>query len=337
MACGDRKASAHIPLVVARRLACHSPPTMTIEFDDPITFSGAPLDRVDQRRKDGDWISEQMMNRDSRFLPMSRLRALIDLDMGTEIGWRSPLEVLDLLEEHRPLLLGVADGVAHFAIEADPRKAPRDASWLNRGKFIDVRAIAPSLASGQAAILAQARSMLDWHQRHRFCAVCGQPSEMRDSGYMRQCIDDDCKAQHFPRTDPVTIMLVFHGDDCLLGRQPRSPEGSYSALAGFMEPGESIEECVRREIWEEAGIRVGNVRYVASQPWPFPSSLMIGCFGEAESREITIDPTELDDARWFSRDEVLQMIERSEDGEGLRMPPALSLAHQLARRWLAGI
>lgn len=310
---------------------------MTIEYDDPITFSGSPLDRVDQRRKDGDWLSDQLMNPSTRLLPMSRLRALIDLDVDAEIGWRSPIEAIDLLEEYRPLLLGVNDGVAHFAIEADPRKAPRDATWLSRGKFIDVRSIAPSVPVGEAGILAQARSMLDWHQRHRFCAVCGQPSEMRDAGYMRQCTDDECGAQHFPRTDPVTIMLVFDGDRCLLGRQPRFPDGSYSALAGFMEPGESIEECVRREIWEEAGIKVGEVRYVASQPWPFPSSLMIGCFAEAQSTEINIDPNELDDARWFHREEILQMIERSESGEGLRMPPSLSLAHQLARRWLAGI
>lgn len=310
---------------------------MTMTYDDPITFAGSPLDRMDQRRKDGDWLSEQMMQRETRFLPMSRLRALIDIDLDAEIGWRSPMEVIDLLEQHRPLLLGVADGAAHFAIEADQRTAPRDATWLTRGKFIDVRSVAPSMASGQAAILAQARSMLDWHQRHRFCAVCGAPSEMRDAGYMRQCTDESCNAQHFPRTDPVTIMLVFSGDDCLLGRQPRFPEGSYSALAGFMEPGEAIEECVRREIWEEAGIKVGDVRYVASQPWPFPSSLMIGCFAEAESREISIDPTELEDARWFSRAEVEDMLGRSESGEGLRMPPALSLAHQLARRWLAGV
>jgi NAD+ diphosphatase len=310
---------------------------MTMTYDDPITFSGSPLDRVDQQRRDGEWLSAQLMNPSTRLLPMSRLRAMIDLDVSSEIGWRSPVEALDLLEENRPVLLGVQDGIAHFVIEADPRKAPRDATWLSRGKFIDVRSIAPSMPGGDASILAQARSMLDWHQRHQFCAVCGQPSRMESAGYMRQCTDDGCKAQHFPRTDPVTIMLVFSGDNCLLGRQPRFPEGSYSALAGFMEPGESIEECVRREIWEEAGIKVGKVRYVASQPWPFPSSLMIGCFAEAESTEITIDPTELDDAKWFTRDQVIAMIENSESGEGLRMPPALSLAHQLARRWLAGV
>ena len=310
---------------------------MSMTYDDPITFSGAPLNRVSEHRKDGDWLADRMMDRDSRFMPISRLRAFIDVSAEPEIAWCSPLEVLDLLEESRPLLLGTRDGVAHFAIEADPRRAPRDAVWPDKGKFIDVRSIAPALPVGEAAILAQARSMLDWHQRHGFCAVCGAPSEMREAGYMRACSDEGCKAQHFPRTDPVTIMLVFDGDRCLLGRQPRFPEGSYSALAGFMEPGESIEECVRREIWEEAGLKIGTVRYIASQPWPFPSSLMIGCFAEAETTEITLDPEELDDARWFSRDQVIEMLERSEEGEGLRMPPRLSLAHQLARRWIAGV
>lgn len=310
---------------------------MTIEYDDPIVFAGAPLDRVADRRKDGAWLSGRIMDRDSRFLPMSRLRALIDVDGPPDIAWCSPLEVIDLLEAERPLLLGERDGIAHFAINADPRRASRDAVWPRRGKFIDVRAIAPDLPAGEAAILAQARSMLDWHDRHGFCAKCGAPSEMRDAGYMRACTDDDCKAEHFPRTDPVTIMLVMDGDRVLLGRQPRFPEGSYSALAGFMEPGESIEECVAREIYEEAGLRVRKVRYVASQPWPFPSSLMIGCFAEAASTEIRIDPEELDDARWFGRAEVLEMLDRSESGEGLRMPPRLSLAHQLARRWIAGV
>lgn len=310
---------------------------MTIEYDDPIIFAGAPLDRAADRRKDGEWLSAQLMERDTRILPISRLRALINTEYDAEIGWCSPIETLDLLEANRPLFLGLRDGMAHFAIEADQREAPRDAIWPRRGKFIDVRSIAPSLPVGEAAILAQARSMIDWHQRHGFCAVCGAPSEMKEAGYLRQCSDEACGAQHFPRTDPVTIMLVFHEGDVLLGRQPRFPDGSYSALAGFMEPGESIEECVRREIFEEAGVEVGPVRYVASQPWPFPSSLMIGCFGEAKTREITLDPAELEDARWFSRDEVVQMIERSETGEGLRMPPRLSLAHQLARRWLAGV
>lgn len=310
---------------------------MTMTYDDPITFAGAPLDRASEHRKNGDWLAEQMMDRNSRFMPVSRLRAFIDVGGDPEIAWCSPLEVLDLLEEKRPLLLGVRDGIAHFAIEADPRNAPRDAVWPDKGKFIDVRSIAPALSEGQASILAQARSMLDWHQRHQFCAVCGAPSEMREAGYMRACSSDDCKSQHFPRTDPVTIMLVFDGDRCLLGRQPRFPKGSYSALAGFMEPGETIEECVRREIWEEAGLEIGDVRYVASQPWPFPSSLMIGCFAEAKTTDITVDLEELEDAKWFSREEVATMIERSEASDGLRMPPALSLAHQLARRWLAGV
>ena len=270
---------------------------MTMTYDDPITFSGAPLDRASEYRKNGDWLAEQMMDRNSRFMPMSRLRAFIDISGEPEIAWCSPLEVLDLIEEHRPLRLGVRDGIAHFAIEADPRRAPREAVWPDKGKFIDVRSIAPALAEGQAAILAQARSMIDWHQRHRFCAVCGAPSEMREAGYMRACTSDGCSAQHFPRTDPVTIMLVFDGDRCLLGRQPRFPEGSSSALAGFMEPGESIEECVRREIWEEAGLEIGGVRYVAAQPWPVPSGLLVVLAAPAGPYLLFLAATHLQAAR----------------------------------------
>lgn len=313
---------------------------MTMTFDDPITFAGAPLDRAAEKRKDGAWLGSRLMDTNTRILPMFRLKALIDIEHGAEIGWRSPTEMLEALEDARPILLGTDDdGVAHFAVDVSRAPSPRNSPYASRGKFIDVRSIAGALRPGQASLLAQARSMVDWHSRHRFCAVCGAPSDMREAGYMRQCSNEDCNAPHFPRTDPVTIMLVFHGDNVLLGRQPMFPPGNYSALAGFMEPGESIEECVRREIWEEAGIKVGDVRYVASQPWPYPSSLMIGCFAEALNTDINIDPEELDDAQWFPRDEVIRMIERAEDPRSAepRMPPALSLAHQLARRWLAGV
>ena len=171
---------------------------------------------------------------------------------------------------------------------------------------------------------------------HGFCAQCGAPSRIREAGYLRLCSNTDCGAQHFPRTDPVVIMLVESDGDCLLGRSARFPGSMYSALAGFMEPGESIEEAVRREVAEESGVTVGAVRYIASQHWPFPSSLMIGCVGTATDRAITLDPSELADARWFSRAEIAAMVDNWRAADGPRMPPPLSLAHQLARRWLAG-
>ncbi len=305
----------------------------TPPVDNPITFSGSPLDRVSDKRKNADWLADQMSSSKSLFLPLHELKVPVELGRQPRLNWRPRTEFGMLIRAGAPcLLLGVQDGMAHFAVDVSAAPPAR----YEGTKLMDVRSAAMLLPAAEAAIIAQARSMLDWHARHRFCAVCGQRTEMHDAGYSRLCTDEACKAQHFPRTDPVTIMLVEREGRLLLGRQPRFIPGTYSALAGFMEPGENIEECVRREIFEESGIRVGAVRYVASQPWPFPSSLMIGCIGEALSEEITIDGEELEDARWFTRAEIIQMVERAGGNETPRMPPALSLAHQLARAWLRG-
>ncbi|MGE0008529.1 MAG: NAD(+) diphosphatase, partial [Parvibaculaceae bacterium] len=192
----------------------------------------------------------------------------------------------------------------------------------------DLRSLAVEgpLPAGELATLAQARSLLHWHQRHRFCANCGQETEMRDGGYRRHC--PRCAADHFPRTDPVAIIVVRHADTFLLGREASWATGRYSALAGFIEPGETIEEAARREVWEESGIRVGVVTYVASQPWPFPSSLMIGLIGEALNRDIVVDKTELEDARWFSRAEIRLMLAERHP-EALSVPPPMAIAHKI--------
>ncbi|MFC3230114.1 NAD(+) diphosphatase [Marinibaculum pumilum] len=308
----------------------------------PICFTSNPLDRQSAHRGNDDWRLERLRDPDSRFLLVSGdLKAFVDPRRpdGPRIAWVSNAQILDLLVPQRGdpapcIFLGEAEGLAHFAIDAAGLDRA-DPSW--GGKFIDVRSIAGALPVEESGILAQARSIVDWHRRHGHCAVCGAPTEVADGGYKRACSDSACAAEHFPRTDPVVIMLVIRDGRCLLGRQPRFPKGVFSALAGFVEPGESIEDAVRREIDEEAGIAVGKVRYIASQPWPYPSSLMIGCVGEGISEEIEVDGEELDEARWFSRDEVAAMIAASEDMQApLRMPPALSLAHQLARRWLDG-
>jgi NAD+ diphosphatase len=178
---------------------------------------------------------------------------------------------------------------------------------------------------------AQAKSLLGWHARHRFCSNCGAPTDEAQAGWRRDC--PACGVQHFPRTDPVVIMLVIHGDQCLLGRQPRFGKGMWSCLAGFVEPGETIEEAVRRETLEEAGIVCGRVAYFASQPWPFPMSLMIGCHAEALTTQITVDRTELEDCRWFPRDEAADMLlHRHPDGLTATHPYAI--AHHIIREWL---
>jgi NAD+ diphosphatase len=238
--------------------------------------------------------------------------------------------------------LGVADGVAHFATDVSAAFEPSGAE-----KFIDVRSLAPQVSAGDAAILAQARTLVDWHARHGYCAACGGPTQPANGGHARRC--GACAAEHFPRTDPVVIMWVVDGERCLLGRQRQFAPGMYSALAGFVEPGESIEEAVRREVREEAGIDVGDVGYVASQPWPFPSSLMIGCQAHAASRDITRDGDELEDVAWFDRASIAAMLAAACSAEAAasaakagsldatatpRLPPPFSLAHQLARHWL---
>jgi NAD+ diphosphatase len=199
-------------------------------------------------------------------------------------------------------------------------------------KLIDLRSIAASglVPPDQAAMLAAAKALMHWHARHRFCSNCGTPIEVAVAGWRRDC--PVCKAIHFPRTDPVVIMLAVDGDACLLGRQPRFPKGMYSALAGFVEPGETIEAAVRREIREEATVICRAVQYFASQPWPFPASLMIGCFAEAESRSLEVDRVELEDARWFSRDETIALIERRHP-DRLTAPTPMAIAHHLLKRW----
>lgn len=197
----------------------------------------------------------------------------------------------------------------------------------------DLRSIAVQglVAFEHLPAIAEAKALLHWHARHRFCANCGTPTTISQGGWRRDC--PQCSAQHFPRTDPVVIMLAVAGDRCLMGRQSRFVPGMWSCLAGFVEPGESIEEAARRETLEEAGIVCGRVRYFASQPWPFPSSLMIGCHAEALSEEIAVDRDELEDARWFTREETAQMLLRQHP-QGLTTPPPSAIAHHIIRDWL---
>jgi NAD+ diphosphatase len=212
--------------------------------------------------------------------------------------------------------------------DADPAALGLDDGAL----FSEVRGVAPALPIADAGIVAQARSLLDWHNRNRFCGACGSPTSIRKGGASRQC--DGCSAEVFPRTDPVVIMVVWRGDRCLLGRRSGRPGGNYSCLAGYIDQGETIEEAVRREVMEEAGILVDEVQYHASQPWPFPSSLMIGCFAHAATEEVRLDDDELADARWFSREEVRRAVESP--SETLTLPGPIAIAHHLLRDWAIG-
>jgi NAD+ diphosphatase len=230
------------------------------------------------------------------------------------------------------IFLGLIDGAPRFAIALDPAAAEalkaRDELVVTDLRSIAVRGL---VAADHLPPLAEGKGLVGWHARHRFCPNCGAASNLVEGGWRRDC--PSCRAQHFPRTDPVVIMLPVAGERCVLGRSHRFVPGMWSCLAGFVEPGETIEEAVRRETREEAGIVCGRVGYFASQPWPFPSSLMIGCHAEALSHEIIIDRAELDDARWFDREEVATMLLRCHP-DGLTTPPTVAIAYHIIRAWV---
>jgi NAD+ diphosphatase len=293
--------------------------------NDPIAFAGSRIDRADNVRCDPAALAA-LMNPRARLLRMDGLDPV--LTPGSALDWGS---LADAAPDSELVFLGLDGDRGCFAEvrssypSASPHAGP--ASW-------NAMAV---LEAGELAAYGGARSLVSWHSRHRFCAVCGSPTAPAKGGWQRTCTDKACGAEHFPRVDPVTIMLVEHEGQVLLGRQPRFPAGRYSALAGFVEPGETIEEAVAREVLEEAGVRVRGVTYIASQPWPFPSSLMIGCLALADDPAITIDRTELEDARWFSREDVVDALEAvggGEPGRAFGAPPKTTIAHLLLRWWV---
>ena len=298
----------------------------------PHIFAANPLDRGEAERRDEDWIEAQAKDAQSQFLPFSNLNVLLGDDPAPTLGWLSPDGIPSDGTVSTPTMLGMMDGSTHFAIEVNEDAAAFIEDWTGM-QFEDCRRAGEILPGPEGGIVAQARAQLDWHRRHRFCSVCGKPSVKRRGGQMRYC--PACKAQHFPRTDPVVITVVEDkaGDRCLLGQSRGRLQRMrmYSALAGFMDQGEAIEEAVAREIMEEAGIEVKNVRYHSSQPWPFPSSLMIGCIAEAATTDINMDAEEMTDVQWFSRSEVLLALEGK--SELLTVPQPLAIAHHLIKAW----
>ncbi len=295
------------------------------------TFAGGTLDRAGHRRTEADWLAARLKDPTTRIVPLWKQQPLVT-PRRDGIGWLSPDDVDGYLMSGVPtVFLGEKDDIAHFAIDVTSfDDANRSEPFTNVGKFMDLRAIALQLPIGDPSVLGTAKAILDWNARHQFCAVCGNATEMRECGYMRKCTDGECNAEHFPRTDPVVIMLPVRGDDCLIGRQPMFPANMYSALAGFIEPGENIEEAVRREVMEEAGITVSDVRYHSTQPWPWPSSLMIGCFADAQTSEITVDGLELEEARWVSRTLLNDVLNGATD-TGVLLPPPMAIGFQLIR------
>jgi NAD+ diphosphatase len=299
-------------------------------------FAGSPLDRCEHLRGDSEKIDSMMRAPGTRFICLWKARPMIADGEMLRIQWVNGDLALPLIDGGAAwAFLGTAEGTAHFAVDISGEPDPEQGGkFAGLGVFPDLRMSASMLDRGDAAIIAQAKPLIDWHGRRTFCSVCGSLTRMRQSGASRICTNPDCNASHFPRTDPVVIMLAIHDDRCLLGRQAMFPPGMYSALAGFVEPGESLEEAVRREIDEESGVQVGEVRYHSSQPWPFPASLMIGCHALATDDAIDISGDELEEARWFDKGFIREVLAGPRRDE-LRLPPPHAIAHQLIKSWAA--
>ena len=317
-----------------------------MKLAETVTFGGSGLDRAAELRGAPDKLEALKREAETGVLPLWRGKPLIAGEDRDRIAWLPhDHSVFDHATEPS-VFLGIDEGTARFArdvsawepdelpetlhafldpSEQHPPGTPRDHA------FTELRTLLTKFPPREAELLATAKAVLGWHSTHRFCAKCGAASTMAMAGWQRDCAA--CSGHHFPRTDPVVIMLITHGNSVLMGRSPGWPEGMYSLLAGFVEPGETLEAAVRREVFEEAGIRVGEVGYLSSQPWPFPASLMFGCWGVAESSQITIDPNEIEDAQWVTREEMAEVFA----GNSTVMKPARkgAIAHFLLLNWLA--
>ncbi len=281
-----------------------------------IALSVRAHDRVGHRRTDEAWLAETWADPTTRVVPIARGHFPVSPG-GTTVAWTSPHDA----PEGQRVFLGEVRGAAHFAVLLD--EAPE--GWVN------LRIVGPALSQEDASLLVHALALAEWHRGHRFCPRCGGRLHAAAAGHVLTCTG--CGRQQFPRTDPAVIMLVTDGKDrALLGRQPRWPEGRFSTLAGFVDPGESLEDAVRREVAEEVGVEVGRVTYLGNQPWPFPASLMVGFFAEALSTQITVDADEISEARWFTRE---QMRAEAEAGT-LLLPGAISISRTLIETWYGG-
>ncbi len=298
---------------------------------EPNFYAAAGLDRAGHRRKDPAWLSQRLGASTSRFVPVWRSQNLVIAASGAP-----PLAALLAREEiaaidGEPVLLGLIEDHAYFALDLSQHDTPlaalRTAAPV---EFADLRRVGPRLSRHEGSLVANARGLLYWHSRHRFCGVCGSATVSEEGGHVRRCTSAACNVQHFPRTDPAVIMLVHDGERCLLGRQRAWPQGMHSTLAGFVEPGESLEEAVAREVFEETGVRVDDVTYHSSQPWPFPASIMLGFHAHARSTAIEVDTHELQDAQWFERAFLLS----HRDDDRFRLPRADSIARRLIEDWL---
>jgi NAD+ diphosphatase len=297
----------------------------------PNFFASAALDRVTHLRADVEWVRIQMERPETVFLPVWRTRNLVvEGEVPRAVRFTGPAARPLIEAAGEVVLLGIFGGVSHFAVDLSQYEEPATLPGIAaQGSFIELRNVGPLIDRDEGGTLAYARAMTHWHATHRFCGSCGAVTESREGGHIRVCTNPGCARHHFPRTDPAVIMLVEKGERVLLGRKAEWAPGRYSTLAGFVEPGESLEDAVRREVMEETGVVVSDVHYHSSQPWPFPASLMLGFFCKAETEMINRNDKELEDARWFTRQELLE----GQGGLGIA-PRPISIARRLIDDWL---
>lgn len=310
-------------------------PIFAAETDIPLSASG--LDRAGHRRRDTAWLDAAFASDRARLLLMREGAPLVQGSIGQQgprpLLWLGPQGAMLSPRAQRLFLGETAGGAPTFALDL-PASFDLSASPIaGLGVFEDFRLAASGMEPDDASAAATARALFEWRRRHGFCSACGSPTDLHEAGWKSRC--GDCGVEHFPRVDPVAIMLAVRGDHCLLGRQAAWRPGFWSCLAGFVEPGETIEQAAARELFEEAGIlAAGQTRYLFGQPWPFPSSLMIGLVMEAASEQITVDKSELEDARWFHRNDIAAMMAGAHPS--LYAPPRLAIAHHIIKAWLAG-
>ena len=295
------------------------------------TFAGNPLDRVSERRREPEWLADQLGAPGTHVIALWNGAPLVaDVQGAPRLARIEPVLALELSHgDERLLFLGLEPaGDAVFALDLEGVADPAEGALRGRGSFQNLRELAAVLPAEDSGVAATARAVFEWRRRHRFCSACGQPTQVTEAGWKRMC--PACGVEHFPRTDPVVIMLPVRDGRCLLGRQASWPPQRYSALAGFMEPGEAIEEACAREVFEESGLRTTAVRYHSSQPWPFPTNLMIGLIAEVADGEARPDLTELEAVAWLTREEVRAALR--EEGD-IRLPPPLAIARRLIEDW----
>jgi NAD+ diphosphatase len=291
-------------------------------------YATGEFNRAVERREDVAWIREKLADPASRLYPIWRLRNYVSDPEAPRAVVLDPERRAALVDAASTVvLLGLEEETAHFLI--DISHLDEDAATA-LGHVVDLRAIGVLMPQREGALLAYARGLTYWHDRHKFCGICGSPTEVKAAGHQRQCTNPDCSAVQFPRTDPAVIMRVTHGDKILMARQAVWVKGMHSILAGFVEPGESLEDAVAREVYEEVGLKLTRIKYFSSQPWPFPSSLMLGFSAEATSADFKVDQDELESARWMTRTELLN----SPEDETFKLPRKDSISRRLIEDWL---